>query len=100
MKTSGEIIKFAIATAKRVVKPARSTRGWEIGCHNEKDNRYLVWAETPNKDASDIASELSKHKDIHIVDKGNDPGDYDWGADMYNRDTSWVRFIVSAVKPK
>ena len=100
MKTKEEISKFAIAAAKKVVRPAKSSRPWEIDCDLEKDNQYIVWAETPNKDASDIASELSKHKDVHIVEKGNDKGDYDWGADMYNRDTSWVRFIVSAVKPK
>jgi hypothetical protein len=101
-RNRGEAVKFVMTTAKKIAKG--STHRMIDVSKNEMKYKghdvYIVWIETPDKHAADLASAIGKHPDIHVIDKGNDPGDYDWAADVYNRDTSWVTFVISKVVPK
>lgn len=94
--------KFVLTAAKKLAKGSthKEIDIGGIGTKHKGHEVHIVWIETPDKLAADLASDIGKHPDIHVIARGDDPGDYDWRADVYNRDTSWVTFVISAVVPK
>jgi hypothetical protein len=97
-----QVLQFAITATKKVAKGSTYKEidaSLSVGEKYKGLPVYIVWIETPDKHAADMVSALNKHPDIHPFARGDDPGDYDWAGDYYNRDTSWVKFVISATKP-
>ena len=66
---------------------------------NALSQSFIIWLETP-EDVTDYMEELiEKDPYMHVLDSGMTKGNYDWSADVYNRDHCWVKYIISASKP-
>lgn len=71
-----------------------------LGCNTGRidaatANDLSIQLDNDGQVASEIASILSKHPNIKIMEIRDYPGSYDWASDTYARPCSVVRFAVS-----
>lgn len=60
---------------------------------------WLIQLETPENVINQMEEIIEKDPYMHVLYSGMTPGNYDWKADVYNRDHCWVKYIISASKP-
>ena len=61
---------------------------------------WIICVETPEHIVDDIEAIVNKDSYTHILESGVTPGRYDWSSDVYHRDQCWVKFMISANRPK
>lgn len=60
---------------------------------------WLILLETPENVVNLMEELIEKDPYMHVLNSGVTKGNYDWSADVYNRDHCWVKYIISASKP-